>query len=419
MLITAANGKQSVDAVTVTIGGKTPTVLAAGQTIQNAIDTAKPGDMIIVPAGKYNEMLLMWKPVRLQGVGAASSIINANTQPAGKLDPWRKHVVCLFGLTPDGRPNPGDNQAADRLDCASGGPEFPGMIVDRVPMEGILGWDTSVNGNLAEQLQEPSLMGAYEGAAITVLGKGVDSRRFRGSVRQWQPTESAFSRHKHHASFGRQRHRNRIRIPTNFYCNPSSIDGLSITEQLPGRWRHLRPCLGTSDPDCQQPDSQQYRNAVGWHHRRPRRTSLTYRSRGMPTPFLQARARPATSRTSPCRTATTTNVNVHNNDITLNSSTGDELFSSTPAGAGGVSLCNGADYYNFNYNWVCGNLSTGDGGGVAHIGFSKNGNIPHNTILFNQSTNPTIPTNGGGLLIMGAPDPDPTCGATTRPRLRR
>ena len=54
----------------------------------------------------------------------------------------------------------------------------------------------------------------------------------------------------------------------------------------------------------------------------------------------------------------------------LNSSLGDELFSSTPAGAGGVTFCSGSDYYKFNYNWVCGNMSTGDGGGVAHLGFT-------------------------------------------------
>ena len=98
-----------------------------------------------------------------------------------------------------------------------------------------------------------------------------------------------------------------------------------------------------------------------------------------------------------------TNVNVHHNAVTSNSSIGDELFSSTPAGSGGVTFCTGADYYKFNYNWVCGNLSTGDGGGVAHMGFIKNGDIEHNAILFNQSTNPTVPANGGGLIVMGAP----------------
>src|SRR4029077_20008202 len=107
------------------------------------------------------------------------------------------------------------------------------------------------------------------------------------------------------------------------------------------------------------------------------------------------------------------NVNVHNNAVTSNSSSGDELFSATPAGAGGVSFCTGADYYKFQFNWVCGNLSTGDGGGLGHLGFSKNGDIEHNSILFNQSTNPTIQANGGGVIVMGTPDVDPPCGVTT------
>src|SRR6202023_1584802 len=104
------------------------------------------------------------------------------------------------------------------------------------------------------------------------------------------------------------------------------------------------------------------------------------------------------------------------NYVTQDSLIGDEVFSGTPAGAGGVSFCTGADYYKFSYNWVCGNLSTGDGGGLAHIGFIWNGDIEHNSILFNQSTNPTIATNGGGVIIMGAaPDGLPPAGTPGTP----
>ncbi len=102
-------------------------------------------------------------------------------------------------------------------------------------------------------------------------------------------------------------------------------------------------------------------------------------------------------------------MNIHHNAITANSSEGDELFAATPSGAGGVAFCSGADNYKFNYNWVCGNLSTGDGAGVSQMGFVWDGSIQHNTILFNQATNPTTPSNGGGLLIMSAPDTDPIC----------
>ena len=116
-----------------------------------------------------------------------------------------------------------------------------------------------------------------------------------------------------------------------------------------------------------------------------------------------------------------TNTNVHNNSITRNASLGDELFSATPAGGGGVTFCTGSDYYRFNNNWVCGNLSTGDGGGVVHLGLSYNGDISHNAVIFNQSFNPTIPTNGGGILVMGAAPDGVTivngvaveCGTTT------
>jgi hypothetical protein len=420
LVVTAANGKQSIDTVTVTIGGKAPTRLTAGQTIQSALDAAAPGDLIIVPPGNYNELLVMWKPVRLQGVGAASSILNANTHPAGKLDPWRHRIDCLFGISTDGQPytsgtnptagtgnlNPYDSTGATSCpgtgwNYFSGGPNNP--QVDRIPLEGIVGWDTTVNGNLAELLQEPSLMGAYEGAGITILGKGV--RIPAGSANVFgSGSEAGFPDGSTLLTSGdcRTSSTNATNpYSSNFQCNPSSIDGLSITNSSQGGGGIFLHAWGHN---------------IQIANNRVSNNSGTL-SGGIVIgqgEFPDADLAPNSGNSAPgsCQDSTITNtqlpycfnlnVNVHNNMVTYNSSTGDELFTSTPAGAGGVTFCTGADYYKFQYNWICGNLSSGDGGGVAHLGFSYSGDIEHNTIVFNQSTNPTIPTNGGGLLVMGA-----------------
>jgi hypothetical protein len=432
LVVTAANGKQSVDTVTVTIGGKAPTLLTAGQTIQSAIDAASPGDMIIVPPGAYNELVLMWKPVRLQGVGAASSIINANTHPAGKLDPWRRSVNCLFGLAINGQPYTGNGalggtnpyDSSGTFSCPGtgwnfylGGPNNP--QVDRAPREGIVGWDASLNGNLAEQLQEPSLMGAYEGAAITVLAKGVKIPNgatdiFGSGAEADFPAGSALLSSSDCGGGGSAAQN---LYPSNFYCNPAAIDAMGITNASQGGGGIFVHSWG----QYLQIANNRVNNNSG--------TLSGGISLGQGE-FTDAYLAPNSGTIAPgsCQNSDITNTqlpyclnthaNVHHNSITSNSSTGDELFSGTPAGAGGVSICTGADFYQFNYNWVCGNLSTGDGGGVGHLGFSYNGDIEHNSILFNQSTNPTIATNGGGLIVMGAPPDGNTpagleCGTVT------
>ncbi len=428
MIITAGNGKQSVDAVTVTVGGKAPTYVTStapltptgSGAIQQAIDAAAPGDLIMIPPGTYYEMLLMWKPVRLQGVGAASSVIDAKTQPAGKLDPWRHQVACLFGLAVNGAPidnsintatgkpnNPFDPSGA--LSCGStNGTPWLGFNqadqnpqVDRLPLEGIVGWDTTTNGNLAQLLQEPTLMGAYEGAGITILSKGVNTHGLPGYY--GSGAEAAFPTGSVVLTSSDCLVKGANPYPSNFQCNPSSIDGLTFTDASQGGGGIF---------------------AHAWAHNLQIANNRIYGNIGTlsgginigqgESPDIYSAGTAADSDPGSCRNVPSDptgtelpycfdlNVNVHNNAVTANTSIGDELFSGTPAGAGGVSFCTGADYYKFNYNWICGNQSTGDGGGVAHIGFIWNGDIEHNTIIFNQSTNPTISTNGGGLIVMGA-----------------
>jgi hypothetical protein len=438
LLITAGNGKQSVDTVTVTLGGKAPTHVSASSTIQPVIDAASPGDLIIIDptcntsagpdlctnpktpitskgASAHQEMLLMWKPVRLQGVGAASSILDANPHPAGKLDPWRRQVLCLFGLTLNGTPlvppvgSPVSYDPSNTFTCTSD----MQFSIDRLPLEATVGWDATLNGNLAEQLIEPTLMGAYEGAGITVLGKGVffpdPSQAFAADV---FPTGTRFLTTQDCVD-GRG---SSNPFPSNFLCNPSSIDGLTVKNSSQGgggifvhAWGHNLQVANNRIMNNQGTMSGGVTIGQGEHPDVP----LVGGAATVTVPgscILNPGSAPTNLALPFCFDM---DVSVHHNAITQNSSLGDELFSSTPAGAGGITFCNGSDYYKFNYNWVCGNMSTGDGAGVAHVGFSYYGDIEHNSILFNQTTNPTIVTNGGGLLVMGAPDVDPNCGLIT------
>jgi hypothetical protein len=455
LVITAANGKQSIDAVTVTIGGKAPTHVLPTASIQAAIDGAKPGDMLMIdPAVRasaaatavtftpavHQELLLMWKPVRLQGVGAVASVINANTHPAGKIEVWRRQVNCLFGLTLDGYQstygggtNPYDPSGT--YSCGSSAnfgagpttlpffqPTATNPQVDRLPLEAVIGWNAGLNGNLAEMLQEPSLMGALEGAAITVLSKGVfmpanatDIFGNNSATAGTYPTGTILLDGSTNTTHGCGANTATAHnpFPGNFYCNPSSIDGLTIENSSQGGggvfvhgWGH----------NIQIANNRVTNNAGtlgGGINVGQGEFPGAYTVGGINADPGSCQSTAGLAAGAELQYCFDVNVNMHHNMIAKNSSTGDELFSATPAGAGGVNICNGSDYYKFNYNWVCGNLSSGDGGGVSHLGFMYNGAIEHNSILFNQSTNPTIPTNGGGLLIMGAPDVDPACGATT------
>ncbi len=280
-------------------------------------------------------------------------------------------------------------------------------------------------------------MGAFEGAGITVLAKGLE---FHGQAPWSDGTEQGafptattiltgtgnvtttadtlavgdanqFCHTGTYSSTGAFTITSQTNpYPSNFMCNPSSIDGLTVTNSSQGGGGIF---------------------AHGWAHHLQIANNRVYNNSGtltggisvgqgeFATPYVAGGTTNAAPGSCSNGTGWTTNqhepyclqleVNVHNNYVTSNSSLGDELFSATLAGGGGVTFCTGNDYYKFNYNWVCGNLSTGEGGGVVHLGEIQYGDIEHNSILFNQSQNPTIPTNGGGIQVQGTPDTDPVC----------
>jgi hypothetical protein len=177
LTVTTATGQSTVDAVTVTLEDRVPTRVTGGGSIQAAVDLANPGDLILVDAGTYNELVIMYKPVRLQGVGAAAVIVNAAKYPTSKLAAWRPRVNALFAVDPTTGNQTGPSQ------------------VDPLPGQEITG---------GVVILEPTVLGSEEGAGITVLAKNLPA-----------------------SACGDQ---TQVGWDSNFSCVASSrIDGLSVT----------------------------------------------------------------------------------------------------------------------------------------------------------------------------------------------
>ncbi len=326
LTITASNGKSTVDGVNVTIEDRIPVRVAASanQSIQAAIDGANPGDLILVDAGTYNELVIIWKPVRLQGVGASSVIINAAKYPTNKLEAWRPRINTLFGID------------------AAGNQTLP-AFVDPLPGQEITG---------GVVLLEPSVLSTEEGAGITVLAKNLG--KTTKTCSQAVAGQTVY----------------------NFACYPSRIDGLSVTGGDAGGGIYVN----------------------GWAHNLEISNNRVYGNAGafnggvrIGIPYLEGLTGAAF--------AFDTNVHVHHNSITTNGTV--EANAGSSGAGGGLSLCSGTDNYLVDYNFICGNYSMSDGGGIGHIGVSMDGKIKNNQILFNQSYNQGSTVHGGGIVVEG------------------
>ncbi len=338
--ITTSTGQASVDTVTVNIENRTPIRVPSGGSIQAAIDTlANPGDLVLIDGGTYNELVIMYKPVRLQGVGAAAVIINAAKYPTSKLEAWRPRINQLFNVDP-----------------ITGNQLGPAQV-DPLPTQEITG---------GVVLLEPTVLGAEEGAGITVLAKNL-------------PVSACVDR-------------TQIGWDSNFSCAPSRIDGVSVTGGDAGGgiyvngWAH----------GLEISNNRVYGNA-GAYHGGVRVGLPNLELENFPTDangnvLLGQGQRIAGF-------GYDVGVRIHHNAITKNGTV--EAPVGNGGAGGGLSICAGTDGYSVDHNFICGNYSASDGGGIGHIGFSQGGTIAYNQILFNQSFQQTNSTSGGGIFVGG------------------
>ncbi|MEJ2273050.1 MAG: Ig-like domain-containing protein [Woeseiaceae bacterium] len=292
--VTNADGASTTDAITVEVRSLSqPVIRVPGDhsTIQAAIDAADENDLILVAPGKYEELVIMWKPVRLQGAGAGSTFLNGVKRPTEKIVNWRAKMDCLFGI--------------------GGGCT---QVVDALPNQplGAAGFDTE------------------EGAAITVLGDAGG----------------------------------------NF--NMARVDGFSITGGDTGGGIFVNGYAGR----LQISNNRVFGNSGSYHG-----------GIRVGRPFLQL------PETGPY--AFNREVSIHHNSIVNNGG--------LEGAGGGLSLMAGTDDYSVTDNFVCGNFTLGDGGGIGHLGLSDGGVIANNRILFNQSFNQGQLVSGGGVFIGGEP----------------
>lgn len=102
------NGLSTAMGITLDVGGRVRRVYP-GQSIQKAIDAAVPGDVILVTPGIYRENLVMWKPVKLQGSGAWSTVIDGSFFDPAAQAAWQSKVTDLIALgTVDNLPGAAD-----------------------------------------------------------------------------------------------------------------------------------------------------------------------------------------------------------------------------------------------------------------------------------------------------------------------
>lgn len=97
--VAGTTGRPSATGVTLVVGNSAgnsyaihhvnPSTVSGATPIQDAIDAAAPGDLILVHAGFYDEFLTISKPVQIVGQGAYTTFLYGGKTRPGKMVDWR------------------------------------------------------------------------------------------------------------------------------------------------------------------------------------------------------------------------------------------------------------------------------------------------------------------------------------------
>jgi len=282
------NGIPTGTNIMLTVGGPAPIRVPMGGSIQATIDSATAGSIVMVPPGTYNELLIVWKSIHLQGAGAGSTIIDASKTTAAILSKWKARVANLIASgTVDLIPG---QSAITNLE------EGPGIFV--IVKNGAF----TTNPNA--RIDGFTIKNATKGGAILVNGYAANLSVSNNRIEDSQ------------GNFG-------------------------------GGIRIGQPYVGTAAGN-----------------------------------FVYS--------------------NAFNTDISI---TGNQIIKNGTRAqvGGGIALYTGSDGYRVENNFICGNFSAANGGGIGHLGTSDFGIIRNNTIIFNQTFQQTAGAGGagGGIYISG------------------
>jgi hypothetical protein len=156
--------------------------------LQNAIDGAAPGSLLVLSPGVYNENVVVWKPLKIQGLGAGG-IIGAHELQARDPEDPRFHVV---GSVIDGRYFAENAPAFDATVAAHG--TYAGVDADHPVLRGadltVLAQTTSAY-NLGTGITATFAQARIDGLALmTGQGEGAGGIQLQAYANNTQLTNN-------------------------------------------------------------------------------------------------------------------------------------------------------------------------------------------------------------------------------------